>query len=282
MGKYLQMPRNFVDCSVDAKVLIIFLLASGSTPDEESDVIAFRLKLFALSIIGSALSVDALAAAAARAPEEGYHYPELLVVPKASQTLAKAAAEEKQSPYTNHLLLAVPATLTLSAGLGSSGMKDKESKTASMIASGVGAGWVGVSLFMSAMYTPYSSGLKEVQAMPSSNAEQMLAKERKAEQVLSYPAYLMRRMQYLSAFTNFAAGAAVASLEEKNDSARLLGVMAASAAFLPLIFDHTWISTYDQQEDYKKRIYGPLVSMALLTDSRNGQLVPGVGFNLSW
>ena len=243
-------------------------------------MISFRLKLLVAS--SGFLSCTLNLFAAGRGTDESYHYPELLVVPKASQTLTKAAAEEKQSPYTSHLLLAVPGALTLSAGLSSSGMKDKESKTASMIATGVGAGWLSVSLFMSAFYNPYSSGAKEVQGLSDKTAEQSLAKERKAEEALYYPAYLMRRMQYLSAVTNFAAGTAVASLEEKNSNAKLLGVIAAAAAFLPLIFDHPWISTYDQQEDYKKRIYGPLVSMAVLSGSKDGELFPGVGLSLTF
>ncbi len=229
---------------------------------------ALLLACSLLSLLPASLALSALA-------DEGFKYPELLVVPRASQTLAKKAADENQSRFTTHLLLQAPAVLTLTAGLSAMGMKEDQSKDTGLFATGVGASWLMMTVFMSAAYTPYRSGLQEVSSMGKKSVEQTLAAERRAEEALQYPAYIMRRLQYISVLTQFGAGVAVAGLAEENESSKVLGGMAAAAALLPLIFSHPWIEAYDQQLEYKKRIYGPLSEVTLLLDNRTGRLVPG-------
>lgn len=213
-----------------------------------------------------------LAAEAQTAPKEGYQYPELLVVPKASQRLTTLANQESKSRFSTHFILQAPAFFTLLAGFSATSMEEPESREAGAIASGIGLGWLIGTLGLSAMYTPYRSGQQEIAGLGEKSQEQILAKERRAEEALYFPAYLMRRVQYISALTNFAGAIAVTSLPEENDKVKALAGVAAIMAFLPLVFDHPWIINYDQQQEYKKKIYGPVTQMTLLPEAQHASV----------
>jgi len=230
--------------------------------------------IFSLAVL-LACSEHRLEAQSAAAPKEGYQYPELLVVPKASQRLTTLAKEENKSRFRSHFILQAPAFFTLLAGLSATSMDEPQSREAGAIASGIGLGWLIGTVGLSAMYTPYRSGQQDVAGLGEKSQEQMLAKERRAEEALYFPAYLMRRVQYISAFTNFAGAIAVTSLPEENEKVKALAGVAALMAFLPLVFDHPWIINHDQQQEYKKKIYGPVAQMTLLPqDQRPSASVP--------
>jgi hypothetical protein len=208
-------------------------------------------------------------------PKEGYQYPELLVVPKASQRLTTLAQQENKGAYRTHVVLQAPAFFTLLAGASAMTMKEAKSKDAAAIASGIGLGWLLGTFGMSAMYTPYRTGQQEIASLGDKTQEQSLAKERRAEEALYFPAYLMRRVQYVSAFTNFAGAIAITSLPEENEKVKALAGVAAVMAFLPLVFDHPWINNYDQQQEYKKKIYGPLAQLTLLPEESREKITAG-------
>lgn len=222
-----------------------------------------------LSYSGSALHAQAAA------PKEGYQYPELLVVPKASQRLTTLANQENKTRYSTHFVLQAPAFFTLMAGASAMSMKEGQSKEAAAIASGIGLGWLLGTAGLSAMYSPYRSGQQEIAGLGDKTQEQSLAKERRAEEALYFPAYLMRRVQYISAVTNFAGAIAIISLPEENDKVKALAGVAALTAFLPLVFEHPWITHYDQQQEYKKKIYGPVAELTLLPEESREKVKPG-------
>lgn len=225
--------------------------------------------------------------AQAPAPKEGYSYPELLVVPRASQRLTTLANQENKSRARTHFVLQAPAFFTLLAGASAMSMKEAKSKEAAVIASGIGLGWLLGTFSLGAMYTPYRTGQQEITAMSEKTLEQTLAKERRAEEALYFPAYVMRRLQYIATFTNFAGAIAITSLTEENDKVKAVAGVAAVMAFLPLVFDHPWITNYDQQQDYKKRIYGPVAELTILPELSHAQplepkisWVPGFAYSL--
>ncbi|HET9237796.1 MAG TPA: hypothetical protein VFO10_11125 [Oligoflexus sp.] len=225
--------------------------------------------------------------AQAPAPKEGYQYPELLVVPRASQRLATLANQESKSRARTHFVLQAPAFFTLLAGASAMSMKEAKSKEAAAIASGIGLGWLVGTFGLGAMYTPYRTAQQDIAALGDKTQEQSLAKERRAEEALYFPAYVMRRVQYIAAFTNFAGAIAITSLPEENDKVKAVAGVAAVMAFLPLVFDHPWITNYDQQQDYKKRIYGPVAELTLLPEVSHAQpleprisWVPGFAYSL--
>jgi hypothetical protein len=231
-----------------------------------------KTRIFSLVLL---LACPGQVMAQGQAAKEGYQYPELLVVPKASQRLTALANQENRTRFRTHLVFQVPAFLTLMAGASAMSMKESQSKEAAAIASGIGLGWIVGTMAMSAMYTPYRTGQQEIAGLGDKTQEQMLAKERRAEEALYFPAYLMRRVQYMAAFTNFAGAIAITSLPEENEKVKAVAGIAAIAAFLPLVFDHPWIINYDQQQEYKKRIYGPLAELTLLPDASSEKVSPG-------
>ncbi len=85
------------------------------------------------------------------AVKEGYSYPELLVVPKASQRLTTLANQESKSRFRTHFVLQAPAFFTLLAGASALSMKEAQSKEAAAIASGIGLGWIIGTMGLSAM-----------------------------------------------------------------------------------------------------------------------------------
>ena len=242
-----------------------------------SKVRTFFILLQLLSLASPAFSKDSTPLLPGK---DSYQYPELLVVPRASQELAMEAANEKRTSYGTHFLLEAPALLTLMAGLSASGLKDPDGKNASLIATSVGAGWLAAAVGLSVAYSPYRSGLSSINNLPAKTPEQTLARERSAEESLYFPAYVMRRLQYISAITNFGASAAIASQDKASGQCKALASVAAAAAFLPLIFDHPWISNYDQHQDYKKKIYGPLTQISLEPNIQTGQLQPAINLSL--
>jgi hypothetical protein len=231
-----------------------------------------KTRIFSLVLL---LACPGYGLAQAPSAKEGYQYPELLVVPKASQRLTTLANQESKTRFRTHLVFQVPAFFTLMAGASAMSMKEAQSKEAAAIASGIGLGWIVGTMGLSAMYTPYRNGQQDIAGLGEKTLEQQLAKERRAEEALHFPAYLMRRVQYIAAFTNFAGAIAITSLPEENEKVKAVAGIAAVMAFLPLVFDHPWIINYDQQQEYKKKIYGPLAELTLLPESTQEKVTPG-------
>ena len=93
-----------------------------------------------------------------------FDYPELLVSPSASETLKRQSRSEANQRWSVHAHTQVSAVLNLVTGLRAmgEGAADGESaedaqsiKDAGLLASSIGAGWIGLTLGMSAFYSPY-------------------------------------------------------------------------------------------------------------------------------
>lgn len=223
--------------------------------------------LLKLSIASLLLPSVVLAAEPAPRPGTEYEYPELLVAPSASERLSQEAKAEAKNSWRTHWTFESSAALTLIAGVLASsdpGKKDladgdtSMTKTASLAAYAIGGGWLATSVLLSTSYTPYQTGMHELGANRGTSKREQLAYERRAEESLYRPARISGVLKWTSFATNLLAGGFVAGTA-KNDTTKIAGGMAAIASLLPLMFEHPWTQTYRFQEDYKKRIYGPLV-----------------------
>src|SRR5689334_1777340 len=85
---------------------------------------------------------------------EQYDYPELSVVPRASDRLQSEAEQESGNRWTTFLPMQVSALTTLGAGITS---LDPVYPTNGVIGIGVGGGWLLVTTVMALAYHPYSS-----------------------------------------------------------------------------------------------------------------------------
>jgi len=254
-----------------------------------------RVKIF--GVLSSSLIFITLHPTAFGASTElaNLDYPELMVVPKASERLAAEAKEESQSAHTRLIPMQLSAAFTLASGLmGSSatpptpvGGTAPSSASASMIATGVGAGWLVTSVLLNMKYTPYSDAAAKVAAMPKGSKREQLLAERYAEEVINSAASLGNRLMWLSVITNSGASfyLATSSFGSSLTSGSAVGIAMGSAVIglVPLLFKTRWQKVGNLQHDYKKRIYGTLsANPTMLKDPSGQNFVPGFSLALNF
>ena len=197
-------------------------------------------------------------------------YPELQVVPKATERLVIEAKEEKESGWRANWQFWLSGLTTLSVATMSKGqMKEdltdqnkQDLNTVVLAGQVVGAGWLSVGLWMS-FYSPYRDGVNKVQALPRSKDKRSeLLRERLAEEAMERPAYWVRKTRWLATITQLATNLALHYYLKPNGQMYALG--GAVVSFIPVFFDHRYIETYDRHQQYKKQIYTPLTQFYLL------------------
>lgn len=196
-------------------------------------------------------------------------YPELSVVPRASERLRIEADRETNQRWTAHLPLAVAGATTLLGGVLAEGNKDgdKDDGVGPKIAIGVGTGWLVTAIWLHTSYRPYSAGSREVKALPQGSMREQLIAERYAEERIAAAASLGKKIKWISFGTNFLASVASASDAKKDSAGMAVSIAGVATAFLPLLFNYPWENIQDEQLNYKKKIFGPVTfSQGLLRD----------------
>ncbi len=234
---------------------------------------------------------------------DAFEYPELLVTPSASKRLKMEAAQEEKSVWTSHWPVQTSALMTLTAGvLGMGDAGNKNDKTdangqkvksdakpsvyyAGLAGIGVGTGWLVTTVLFSSSYRPYQTGQKEIGKLPDKDRKDALMKERFAEEYIEKPASIGSRLMWISVFTNFGTGVAIAA-SAGADETKVAGGLAAVLAFTPLLFQYRWQQVMNYHEEYKKKIYGPLSDVRFSIDPiilvHDEALSPGVNLALSF
>ncbi len=220
---------------------------------------------------------------------ESMGYPELQVVPRASERLRMEALSESRTWYVTHWPIQVSALSTLYVGLTAknnfredlSSKQEKDAKSIATVAQAIGAGWlIGVTAF--GAQRPYLRGLRNTNKYKGDDERTTLLRERLAEEALERPARTMRVLQIVSVLTNFvASGAAVIHAD---DNGKMTAGVSAILAFLPLMFTDHNILVHEKHIEYKKKIYAPLKSARASTsfyyDPHEKALTPMA--TLSW
>jgi hypothetical protein len=216
-------------------------------------------------------------------------YPELEVVPRASQRLRTEAIYENKNAWKTHLSLQVSALSTLVAGVVAIDSPKKDASQAerdnnewsSQLGILVGGGWLATTLVMSGSYKPYRSAWLKVKKMPKGSQAEELARERTAEEGLYTPARLGTRLKYLSIVTNALASAYI--IGNGSDEVKVAGSLSLLLALNPLIFDYRWGWVADQHREYKKKIYGPVAQFRALPKA-NGEMdfAPTLAWHLNF
>lgn len=212
-------------------------------------------------------------------------YPELQVVPRASERLNLEAKAEESSFLMTHWPIELSGLSTLVVGFTSKGaqqtdLTSKEKRDANTIASAttaVGAAWLVGGMVLGAQ-KPYRRGQQSISKYNGKDERSILLRERLAEEALERPAKTMRLLQNVAVITNV--GVNVLSGIYVNDSGRITAGLSAVLAFLPLMFEDHNISVYDKHIEYKKKIYTPLKSASFQYDARSKTLTPMT--NLVW
>lgn len=226
-----------------------------------------------------------------------FDYPELSVTPRASDRLEMEAAKAESQKWSTHLNLQVPAAMTFMSGLwialnptskkfyynsngtGVNTTANYEGEYAQWAGLVVGSAWMAVTLGMNLFYQPYVSANKEISAMPKKSQREQLTRERLAEETIHSAGSLVRKLKWLSFFTNLGTNAYMASQTTNGSLAQILCGVSAAAAITPLLFSHPWAEISNAQGDYKKRIYAPVASAGFIPDYAAGSLAPGMSLS---
>lgn len=207
-------------------------------------------------------------------------YPELQVIPRASQRLKIEAADEDHTWFYTHWPIQVSGLATLAVGLAGtqlrsdlSSQQQSDSTQVATITKTIGLGWVAAGVLLG-LQRPYRTGMRTIlQTKDSEKGERAaLLRERLAEEALERPAKTMRVLTWVSVVTNFTASALMGAY--LTDQGRITAGVSALLAFLPLAFEDHAIEVYEKHTEYKKKIYGPLSGMGFGFDPKNQELVP--------
>lgn len=211
-------------------------------------------------------------------------YPELQVVPRATERLQLEVQNESEMNYFTHWPLQVSALATLAFGLTGKVAKEdasedqkKELNLASTGAIGVGAFWL-ITTGVISWQKPYASGLNKVRRVKGNDRKAELLRERIAEEALESPAKTMKTLTTLSVISNVLAVGYLAGYA--NDSVLKTAVAAGILAFTPWVFEHRYIESWDKQLEYKRKIYSPVSALTLGYDQKARQYYPQM--SLRW
>lgn len=212
-------------------------------------------------------------------------YPELVVSPRASERLEMESKEEPKRRWTTHLPVQASALATLTAGLFQLGFVDDAkdpSNYSALTGISVGAAWLIGTYFIGAHYKPYQSGNEKIAALAKKTPRERLIAERLAEEEIAAAASTGRKLAYASILTNL--GASIYMISQAESKA-VAGISAA-LSLAPFFFRYHWGTVAHQQQEYKKKIYGPIASISttptLLPDFANQRLVPGFAMQLAF
>jgi len=217
-----------------------------------------------------------------KSKELTFEYPELMVVPKASARLDMEAKAERKDRWTNLMPMQISAVSTILAGLVQlkdvDGNKDPD-RYSPWAGIAVGSAWLGTTLWLNHSYSIFNRADSLIEKLPEGTKREQLTKERLAEENLERIHSLGNKMRWTSFVTNAAVSGYMVGKAKKDSLAILTGVVAIISSSLPVIFDHSWVTPYNEQQKYKKKIYAPIV-MAGPMISPQMTFAPGV--NLNW
>lgn len=193
-------------------------------------------------------------------------YPELQVVPRASERLQMDAALERDNGYMMFWPFLASSGTTMIVALMSKGRfkEGKENDSAFRrnsdfkvnAAAGLSAGWFALTYFVSAS-EPYGVALSKVNKIKGNDKKSLLLKERIAEEAMQKPAELVKMLAYASTITNVIAAAGMMDIVSSDQN--IYAGIALLAAFTPLIFKNKYQENYEKQMEYKRKIYAPVV-----------------------
>jgi hypothetical protein len=193
-------------------------------------------------------------------------YPELQVVPRASDKLMMEAQFERESGWGNYLPFQLSAGVTIISGLMLDGKykadfldpqkADMDFATKGSVA--VGVAWLSLTYYLY-QQQPYASDLAKIKNIKGKDKRSDLTRERLSEEALERSSRVMKIATWGSVLSNLAINGVVLARTDHNNS--LYPAAGLVAAFLPLIFQSRYIVNYDKHLEYKRKIYAPVATL---------------------
>ena len=215
-----------------------------------------------------------------------FDYPELQVVPRASERLASESGKEYSHRWVSLVPAQFSALATLTAGIIQTGGDETTLRNVDSGKVGLAAGGVllATTFAIEALYSPYSAAAQEVAAMPAKTPREQLARERAAEEALRRASKMAMRMKWLSVLFNAAANGYMAAQAKGSTVPQGVDGVAFLFSFAPLVFNSHAEEVYSEQENYKKRIYAPIASLSMVSfrEPGTGAFAPGAMVRLAF
>ncbi len=207
-------------------------------------------------------------------------YPELQVVPKASERLVMEAEYESDYWYTKNWTMFASSLATYYASTQTKGKYHTEIPTddeknkadsAVQVASIVGISGMLASFILPIM-KPYAGGVQSLRSAKGRDKRQALLRERLAEEILERQASTQRVISTVSVIANFAASSQL--IGKVATSTEKYAYVSLGLAFLPWLFSSRESQAYEKHLEYKKKIYTPISSIDFLVSPKTGKLEP--------
>jgi hypothetical protein len=216
--------------------------------------------------------------------ETGFEYPELSVVPRATDRILMEAQKDREQRWKTHLPILVPAlgnfvagtSLLLNGTRSDTHPSDTSSKVAPWIGMGMGLAWTALVLGVIQHQDFYQEGIQESSKVQGKSPREQLLRERLAEESIRRAGSLARKLKWMSSISNLGASAFMIAASKERSASGYLAIGAAASALVPFLFPIRWEKTEAIHEDYKKRIYSPVAGATLLPDPIARSWVPGV------
>ena len=236
--------------------------------------------VFSLVSIHSAFSADS------------YEYPELQVTPRSSERLRMEAEKEDEYKWTRHWPIQASALSLMMAGFlqsGSDNVKNfsdakakSENDKARLAAFAIGGGWIAGTVLLSTYYRPYATSWEDIKKMPAGSKREQLSKERMAEESLESAASLGKKLRWIAFGTNLGVSAYLLTKAQSGSMAFVADGISILLAATPLLFKYRWETVAHEQEEYKKKIYGPVAGATFFKEQSSGKIVPGLALSLNF
>lgn len=214
----------------------------------------------------------------------GLDYPELQVVPRASERLQMEAQEERSSFMSNYWPVQISAIALVLAGTTASGQykqgdpsdsQKKENQFASQMGVLVGGVWLGTTYYLS-HYLSYGKALPEIKKVAGKDKKSLLLRERLAEEALERPAKIAAMVNNLSVWSTLTLALYINS--HSRQSLPSYAGLALGLSFLPWLIDNRIIANWQKHQEYKRKIYAPITRLDFTFDPSTLRPMPVLGF----
>jgi hypothetical protein len=210
-------------------------------------------------------------------------YPELQVVPRASERIeAESATEKDGGAWLNQwgFLLGGSSTL-MAATATNSALTNPQTyqQNAVLVSQSLGALTLGVGVYF-ALSQPYATAFEKTRKQKVTTKRQLLMRERASEEQLERIALQHRVISQGALLSNLVANGFLSTYGTQTSQVYCYGAMIIQLA--ALMFPNSYVTAWEKQNEYKHKIYSPLPLTGLQSDPVTGKAYPTVGMLWSW
>lgn len=214
-------------------------------------------------------------------------YPELQVVPRASDRMVLEAEAEKSNAWYVNWMILVPSVMTFyAANTVSGGYRTEPPMDANQklqydntVTFGQIVGVTGATLsLVLPMMMGYRDGLDRVRAIKGNDKRAQLTRERLAEEILEKQASIMNMVRYGVGAASFIATSSLNG--QTSEQNKKYTILSMGLSLLPFFFAPRAVEVNHKHQEYKKKIYTPVAGVGFGYDRKDRALYPE--YTLSW